>query len=97
MSTARGTHPVDAHVGGKLKARRQALGMSQTAVGEAVGLTFQQVQKYESGFNRISASKLYEFATVLGLEPGDFFIGMPRGVLKGLPAGQARRGRRIHQ
>ena len=56
------SHPVDAHVGARMRQRRSLLGMSQTAVGTAVGLTFQQIQKYERGANRIGSSRLYEFA-----------------------------------
>jgi transcriptional regulator with XRE-family HTH domain len=59
------SHPVDTHVGSRLRQRRALLGMSQTDLGRAVGLTFQQVQKYERGFNRVSSSRLFEFAKVL--------------------------------
>ena len=52
-------NPVDVHVGARLRVRRTLLGMSQTMLGEAIGLTFPQVQKYESGANRISASRLF--------------------------------------
>ena len=56
---------VDVHVGSRMRQRRTLLGMSQSKVGEAVGLTFQQIQKYERGSNRIGSSRLYEFAKVL--------------------------------
>jgi DNA-binding XRE family transcriptional regulator len=52
--------PVDVHVGRRVRMRRTLLGMSQTTLGEAIGLTFQQVQKYERGMNRISASRLFD-------------------------------------
>ena len=55
-----GPHPVDVHVGGRVRLRRTLLGMSQEKLGEALELTFQQIQKYERGTNRISASRLYQ-------------------------------------
>jgi len=70
------SHPVDTHVGSRLRQRRALLGMSQTDLGNAVGLTFQQVQKYERGFNRISSSRLFEFAKVLDVPVEHFFDGM---------------------
>ena len=59
------SHPVDVHVGARMRQRRTLLGMSQEKLGTAVGLTFQQIQKYERGSNRIGSSRLYEFAKVL--------------------------------
>ena len=67
--------PVDINVGSKLRARRTLLGMSQEKLAEAVGLTFQQVQKYEMGKNRISASRLYQFAQILDVSISYFFEG----------------------
>lgn len=58
-------HPVDVHVGGRVRLRRMMLGMSQDKLGEALGLTFQQVQKYEKGVNRIGASRVFEIARIL--------------------------------
>ena len=58
-------HPVDVHVGGRVRLRRMLLGMSQDRLGEALGLTFQQVQKYEKGVNRIGASRIFEIAKIL--------------------------------
>jgi transcriptional regulator with XRE-family HTH domain len=78
-------HPVDVHVGKRFRQRRSLLGMSQTAVGDAVGLTFQQVQKYESGSNRISASKLLEFSKVLDVSIPYFFDEMPANALATSP------------
>ncbi len=72
-----GPHPVDVHVGGKVRLRRTMLGMSQEMLGNAVGLTFQQIQKYESGFNRVSASRLWQFSNVLGVPISFFFEDMP--------------------
>jgi transcriptional regulator with XRE-family HTH domain len=60
-------HPVDIHVGVRLRQRRNLVGLSQTKLSDSVGLTFQQIQKYENGTNRISSSRLYEFAKVLNV------------------------------
>lgn len=68
---------VDLHVGQRLKLRRTLLGLSQGELARGVGLTFQQIQKYERGINRIGASRLAEFAMLLGVSPGWFFEGMP--------------------
>jgi transcriptional regulator with XRE-family HTH domain len=69
-------HPVDRHVGSRVRLRRTLLGLSQEKLGHALGLTFQQVQKYERGANRISASKLYEMARVLDVPVTFFFQDM---------------------
>ena len=69
--------PVDKHVGMKLRARRTKLGMSQSTLAEALGLTFQQVQKYEKGANRISASRLQQIAQILQMPVENFFEGLP--------------------
>lgn len=69
-------HPVDIHVGKKLRSRRTILGKSQEEIGTAVGITFQQIQKYERGLNRIGSSRLYEFAKLLGVGVGYFFEGI---------------------
>ena len=74
------SHPVDTHVGSRLRQRRALLGMSQTDLAKAVGLTFQQVQKYERGFNRISSSRLFEFSKVLDVPVTHFFDGMDASV-----------------
>lgn len=66
-------HPIDVQVGSRLRERRLLLGISQTELASAVGLAFQQLQKYERGANRISASRLFEFATVLGVPVAHFF------------------------
>lgn len=67
---------VDVYVGRRLKLRRSLIGMTQDRLGQAVGLTFQQIQKYEKGANRIGASRLYEFSHLLGVSPGYFFEGI---------------------
>ena len=69
---SRKPNPVDIHVGGRVRFRRMLLGMSQEKLGERLGLTFQQVQKYEKGINRIGASRLYDLSQVLGV-PVQFF------------------------
>jgi len=70
------THPVDIYVGDRLRARRTLLGLTQEALAGAVGLTFQQIQKYERGTNRIGASKLFMFSQRLGVSVGYFFEGI---------------------
>ena len=69
--------PIDVHVGTRVRLRRTLLGMSQEKLGEALGLTFQQVQKYERGVNRIGASRLFDLARVLDVPIGFFFDDMP--------------------
>lgn len=71
---------VDAHVGARLRQRRTLLGMSQEKLGDAIGLTFQQVQKYERGTNRVSASRLYDLSKVLETDMNYFFDEMPEEV-----------------
>lgn len=70
-------HPVDIHVGNRIRLRRTLLGMSQEKLGNALNLTFQQVQKYERGANRLSASRLWEVAKVLDVPLSFFFDDMP--------------------
>jgi len=74
--------PVDVHVGARVRLRRTLLGMSQEKLGEAVGLTFQQIQKYERGTNRIGASRLHQFAQVLDVPVSFFFDDMPIEIAK---------------
>ena len=74
---ARRTDPVDSHVGSRLRLRRTLLGMSQERLGNSVGLTFQQIQKYERGLNRIGSSRLYQFCKVLGVPVSFLFDEMP--------------------
>ncbi len=66
-------HPIDIHVGDRLRARRTLLGLTQEMLADAVDLTFQQIQKYERGANRIGASKLFQFAQILGISVAYFF------------------------
>jgi transcriptional regulator with XRE-family HTH domain len=72
----RSPHHVDQHVGALIRMRRRTLGISQTELAEALGVTFQQVQKYERGANRVSASKLYEIAQKLDTPLTAFFEGL---------------------
>ncbi len=72
-----GPHNVDLHVGARVRLRRKSLGISQEGLGAKIGLTFQQVQKYERGANRISASKLYDIAGALKVSVAYFFDGLP--------------------
>lgn len=69
-------NPIDIHVGSRVRLRRTLLGMSQEKLGEAIGLTFQQVQKYERGANRIGASRLFELSKVLDVPVSFFFDDM---------------------
>jgi transcriptional regulator with XRE-family HTH domain len=69
---SRRPNPIDVHVGSRVRFRRMLLGMSQEKLGEKLGLTFQQIQKYEKGINRIGASRLFDLAQVLGV-PVQFF------------------------
>ena len=70
-------HPVDIHVGNRIRQRRTLLSRSQEKLGHALGLTFQQIQKYERGTNRVSASRLYEMSRVLTVPMTYFFEGLP--------------------
>lgn len=69
------SHPVDIHVGRRLRLRRTTLGMSQEAIGDATGVSFQQIQKYERGINRIGSSRLFDFSKLLRVPIGYFFEG----------------------
>jgi len=70
-------NPIDRHVGSRVRMRRVMLGLSQEKLGEALGLTFQQVQKYEKGVNRIGASRLQQISRTLDVPPAYFFEGAP--------------------
>ena len=71
-----GPHPVDRHVGLRIRMRRKEIGVSQERLAEALGITFQQVQKYERGANRVSASKLWEIAGALRTPIAYFYEGL---------------------
>ncbi len=72
MADDKKPHPIDIHVGGRVRLRRTMLGMSQDKLADSLGLTFQQVQKYEKGVNRIGASRVFQISRVLGV-PIQFF------------------------
>ncbi len=74
-------HPIDIYVGGRMRLRRIQLGLSQGALASKIGVSFQAVQKYESGDIRISASRLYDVAQVLEVSPAFFFEGYPDGIV----------------
>lgn len=79
-TSPRSPNPVDTHVGARLRLRRQVLKMSQEKLGEALGVTFQQVQKYERGANRIGASRLWKISQVLEIPVAFFFEGLEDGL-----------------
>jgi transcriptional regulator with XRE-family HTH domain len=79
--------PIDQHVGSRVKMRRVLVGLSQEKLGDALGITFQQIQKYEKGTNRIGASRLQQAAKVLGVSVNFFFEGGPTQMA--MPAGFA--------
>jgi transcriptional regulator with XRE-family HTH domain len=80
--------PIDVHVGSRIRLRRTLMGMSQERLGEALGLTFQQVQKYERGANRVGASRLFDLSRVLDVPISFFFDDMPEPLTNSY-AGQA--------
>ncbi len=88
----RGTRigPIDVHVGARVRKRRTLLGMSQTSLADAIGLTFQQVQKYERGTNRMGSSRLYDMSRVLDVPIQHFFDDMPTAVAASSPATKKR-------
>ncbi|MEK9660683.1 MAG: helix-turn-helix transcriptional regulator [Alphaproteobacteria bacterium] len=79
-------NPIDVHVGARLKLRRTLLGISQEKLAESVAITFQQIQKYERGINRIGASRLFDLAAVLDVSVDYFFEEMPQQVARQSPA-----------
>lgn len=79
-------NPIDVHVGSRMRLRRTLLGMSQVKLGEAIGLTFQQVQKYERGANRIGASRLFDLSQVLDVPVSFFFDAMALDTSGGSPS-----------
>jgi transcriptional regulator with XRE-family HTH domain len=74
--------PIDVHVGSRVRLRRTLLGMSQEKLGDALGLTFQQIQKYERGANRIGSSRLFKLSQILDVPVSFFFDDMPDDVQK---------------
>ena len=86
MIAKKAPNPTDKHVGARVRMRRMMLGMSQEKLGDALGLTFQQVQKYEKGANRIGASRLQQISHILQVPVAFFFEGAPN------PPGQSSSG-----
>src|SRR3954454_9057216 len=87
--------PIDVHVGSRIRLRRTLLGMSQERLGESLGLTFQQVQKYERGVNRVGASRLFDLSRVLDVPISFFFDDMPDSLAAnfgGLPSRRSAGG-----
>lgn len=77
--TKKTPNPIDRHVGSRVRMRRMMISMSQEKLGERLGITFQQVQKYEKGTNRIGASRMHQIATILGVPVAFFYEGAPGG------------------
>ena len=77
MDNVKKPNPIDVHVGGRIRMRRNMLGMSQERLGESLGITFQQVQKYEKGTNRVGASRLQDIASILNTPVSFFFEDAP--------------------
>lgn len=86
MST-KAPNPVDKYVGSRVRMRRIMLGMSQEKLGEALGLTFQQVQKYEKGTNRVGASRIQQISEILQIPVSFLFEGGPSGTANGMTEG----------
>ena len=75
-------HPVDAHVGKRIRHRRWMIGMTQQQLADKVGIKFQQIQKYETGMNRVSASRLWDISDALGVPISFFFEGLDTDVAR---------------
>ncbi len=86
----KGISPIDVHVGARVRLRRTLLGMNQTILGKALGVSFQQMQKYENGTNRISASRLFDLTRVLDVSIEHFFEDIPAAVAASSPAATKR-------
>jgi len=87
-----GPHPIDTYVGGRMRLRRTQLGFSQGVLARRLGVSFQAVQKYETGEIRTSASRLYDIAQVLEVTPAFFFEGYPDGMVVKNIAGKLKPG-----
>ena len=87
-------HPVDVHVGKRVRHRRWMVGMTQQQLGDIVGIKFQQIQKYETGMNRISASRLWDIAQALGVSISFFFEGFEGEGAETMPAATVSDGMR---
>ena len=80
-------NPIDVYVGNRIKLRRLELGLTQERLAQNINISFQQLQKYENGANRISASRLYDFSVVLGVPVGYFYENMPEKIKLMIPRG----------
>ena len=78
MSNERSSTAIDAYVGRRVKQRREELGLSQERLADSLGISFQQVQKYERGFNRVGASRLFQLSEALGVQTAFFFEGLEK-------------------
>jgi transcriptional regulator with XRE-family HTH domain len=85
MNNVKKPNPIDIHVGGRIRMRRNMLGMSQEKLGESLGITFQQVQKYEKGTNRVGASRLQDISSILNTPVSFFFDDAPTREPSSLP------------
>ncbi len=88
-------HPVDVHVGKRVRHRRWMVGMTQQQLGEAVGIKFQQIQKYETGMNRVSASRLWDISKALDVDVRFFFEGIEEGVTDSAPEAVVTEGKNM--
>src|SRR5882757_2370169 len=77
MAKKKSPNPIDKYVGSRIRMQRLLVGMTQQKLGDVIGLTFQQVQKYEKGANRVGASRLQQISLALEVTPGFFFEGVP--------------------
>jgi transcriptional regulator with XRE-family HTH domain len=93
---SRSPNPVDLHVGARIRMRRRMQSVSQERLADSLGLTFQQVQKYERGANRVSASKLYEIATTLHAPISYFFDGLDDPTGGGAPSASGDDEQTVH-
>ena len=91
----KGIGPIDVHVGARLRVRRTLLGMSQTTLGDALGVSFQQMQKYEKGTNRIGSSRIFDLSRVLDVPIEYFFDDMPPEVAASSPAQGGSRAKKL--
>ena len=90
-------NPVDVYIGSRIKLRRQALALSQEKLADLMGTTFQQVQKYERGANRVSGSRMWDLCCILDVEPSYFYAEMPKKRREGSPRFQYLNPIRLHE
>ena len=95
--SSRRANPIDVHVGSRVRFRRMLLGMSQEKLGENLGLTFQQIQKYEKGINRIGASRLFDLSQVLGVPVQFFYEELPVSGATGARRASREAGRELRR